>query len=230
MLEIDVTDDWRRTFPGGHIGVLLVEGADNTRRKTPLDTYKKTVESQIREQFGRLSRADLLKLNRTSAYRKYYKAFSKTYHVQLQLESIAHKGKSLPRISPLVDANFTAEMKTLILTAGHDADRLEEPVRVDASRGHETLTQMNGNIKTLKPNDMMMCDAKGVVCSIIYGQDHRTPISPETRRALYVSYAPAGIPASAVSEQLEVRVAGRFPLFSPERFDSQYILSVVRHF
>lgn len=215
MLDIKVTDHWRRAFPGCQVGVLLIRDVDNTVRQTDLDPYKKKLESQIREKFENYSRADLLELEQMKAYRKYYKTFNKTYHVLLQLESIAHKGKSLPSVNPLVDANFAAEMKTLILTAGHDADLLKEPVRIDASRGKEIFIQMNGAQKTLKPNDMMMCDAKGVVCTVIYGQDQRTPISPKTRRALYVSYVPAGIPASTVSDQLE-QIKRNVHRFSPE--------------
>ena len=47
--------------------------------------------------------------------------------MQLQLESIVLKAKSLPDVSPAVDANFMAEVETLILTAGHDVEMLAEP-------------------------------------------------------------------------------------------------------
>ncbi|MEZ4519935.1 MAG: hypothetical protein R3C44_24935 [Chloroflexota bacterium] len=70
---------------------------------------------------------------------------------------------------------------------------LAAPVTIDATQGGEQFTQMNGSTRFLKPNDMMMTDGKGIVCTIIYGQDKRTPISPKTRRALYVAYAPAGV-------------------------------------
>jgi hypothetical protein len=50
---------------------------------------------------------------------------------------------------------------------------------------------------------MMMSDGKGIICTIIYGQDARTPISPNTRRALYVAYAPAGISGAMVQQQLD---------------------------
>lgn len=215
MLDIEVTDRWRSEFPGGQVGVLLIGNVTNTSRQTNLDPYKKRLKAKIREKFEKFSRADLLELEQMKAYRKYYKAFNKTYHVQLQLESIAHKNKSLPSVSPLVDANFCAEMKTLILTAGHDADLLNEPVRIDASQGGEILIQMNGAKKTLKPNDMMMCDAKGVVCTVIYGQDQRTAISLKTCRAFYVSYVPAGISTSTVSDQLE-QIKRNIYRFSPE--------------
>jgi len=84
------------------------------------------------------------------------------------------------------------------LTASHDADKLAPPVTIDASTGRETLPMMNGERKQIKANDMMMTDAGGVVCTIIYGQDLRTPVTVDTRRVLYVTYAPAGITRTAV--------------------------------
>jgi DNA/RNA-binding domain of Phe-tRNA-synthetase-like protein len=203
MFQIDVTDRWHTTFPGGHVGILLVGNVDNSPRITPLDQRKRAIESRLRHTFAGFSRTDLLELAVLQAYRTYYKKFGKTYHVQLQLESVVHNGKSLPNVSPLVDANFAAELETLILTAGHDADLLEAPLTIDATHGGETFAQLHGSVRSLKPQDMMMSDAKGIICTIIYGQDVRTPISPNTRRALYVAYAPAGIPRAMVQQQLD---------------------------
>lgn len=82
-------------------------------------------------------------------------------------------------------------------------------------QGHEEFIQMNGRIITLKSNDMMMKDSQGVVCTIIYGQDQRTPISPQTRRALYVSYAPPGISRKSVQKQLD-SIRDNILLFAPK--------------
>jgi DNA/RNA-binding domain of Phe-tRNA-synthetase-like protein len=60
---------------------------------------------------------------------------------------------------------------------------------------------------------MIMRDAEGVCCSIIYGQDARSPISSETSHVLYVAYAPAGVPAEAVESQLR-RIEENIRLFS----------------
>jgi DNA/RNA-binding domain of Phe-tRNA-synthetase-like protein len=203
MVQIERTDRWHTTFPGGHVGILLIGNVDNTPRITPLEQQKRATESRLRDRFAGFSRTDLLELAVLQAYRTYYKTFGKTYHVQLQLESIVHNRKSLPNVSPLVDANFAAELETLILTAGHDADLLQAPLTIDASQGGEIFTQINGSTRSLKPHDMMMSDSKGVICTIIYGQDARTPISPNTRRALYVAYAPAGISGTMVQQQLD---------------------------
>ena len=214
MIQLNVTQRWHETFPGGHVGVLLVGKVDNTKRTTPLDEHKRAVEARLRGEFAGFTRADLLETKVLGAYRDFYQRFGNTYHVQLQLESII-KGKPLPSVSPLVDANFAAELETLVLTAGHDADVLESPLTLDAAQGGETLTGMNGSVKTLKSGDMMMTDAAGIVCTIIYGQDARTPISPATRRALYVAYAPSGVPPESVKQQLET-LRKNVLLFAPE--------------
>ncbi len=213
MIQINVTDRWRANFSGGHVGVLLVGKVDNTARAAPLDERKREIEMRLREKFGGFSRAELLELEVLKAYRNFYKRFGNTYHLQLQLESIL-KGKSLPSVSPLVDANFAAELETLVLTAGHDADLLTSPLTLDATRGGEAFTGMNGFVKTLKPDDVMMTDALGIVCTIIAGQDARTLISPATRRALYVAYAPPGIPVAAAERQLEI-IRKNVLLFAP---------------
>lgn len=202
-MDIFFTDAWQHTFAGAHIGILQVNNVDNTQTSPMLTAYKRDLETRLRERYGHMTRADLQALPVLRAYRDYYQQFGNTYHVQLQLESIVHKNKSLPEISPLVDINFAAELDTLILTAGHDADKLEPPITIDVTSTGETFSQLTGKTRTLKSGDMMMRDARGVVCTILYGQDQRTAISQGTRNALYIAYAPPGIPKVAVEKQLE---------------------------
>ncbi len=213
--DIRVSDGWKNAYPGAHIGLLLVNNVDNSRRPTALDEHKMAVTSRLRARFASYGRSELQELDVLKAYKNYYKKFNKTYHVQLQLESILLKGKSLPHVNPLVDANFAAEMESMLLTAGHDAELLVQPVKIDVSTGAEAFVQMNGEKKTLKVNDMMMVDAEGVVCTVIYGQDARTPISPKTSRALFVTYVPPGIEAEAVNQHIEM-IKSNVLLFAPE--------------
>jgi DNA/RNA-binding domain of Phe-tRNA-synthetase-like protein len=204
MIKIELTARWHEAFPESHIGLLLVGNVDNRKRSTPLDERKLEVEADLRAKYVGQSRAELQELEVLRAYREYYRRFDQTYHVQSQLESVVHKGKSLPNVSPLVDANFAAELQSLVLTAGHDADLLEVPVCIGSTLGGEVFEQMNGTTRTLKAHDMLMSDASGIVCTILMGQDKRSAISERTRRALYVAYAPAGVPFAAVQHQLEL--------------------------
>jgi DNA/RNA-binding domain of Phe-tRNA-synthetase-like protein len=203
MLKITATDAWKEAHPGGKIGLLEISGVDNTQHAPELDQEKRAIEERLREKFADLSRNDFLAMPVMSAYHRYYRKFGYTYHVLLQLESVVHKGKSLPNVSPLVDANFAAELETLILTAGHDAAQLKVPVVIDVAREGDQIIQMSGKQKDVPVGDMLMNDAEGVACTILRGQDNRSPISKTTTHVIYVSYAPAGITEAQVQAQLD---------------------------
>jgi DNA/RNA-binding domain of Phe-tRNA-synthetase-like protein len=184
--------------------LLELSGLENTSSSSRLNERKREIEADLRERYKGFARKDFLALPVMAEYDRYYTRFNKTYHVQLQLESIVLNGKHLPDVSPAVDANFMAEVETLILTAGHDSQKLRGPIVIDVSRESEQMTQMNGAPKAIRSGDMIMRDADGICCSIIYGQDARSPISPKTSRVLYVAYAPAGVTADIVEGQLRL--------------------------
>jgi DNA/RNA-binding domain of Phe-tRNA-synthetase-like protein len=223
MLSISAVDPWRTTHPGAVIGLLELSSTVNTHSSPQLDERKRKTEARLRERYKGFTRQDFLSLSVMSDYERYYKRFNKTYHVQLQVESIVLKGKNLPDVSPLVDANYIAEMETLVLTAGHDVAKLYGSILIDVAREGDCITQMNGASKAIRAGDMIMRDANGVCCSIIYGQDVRSPISSETSRVLYVAYAPAGVPAETVEAQLR-RIEENIRLFSPTAIVEQHQL------
>ena len=223
MLSILATNEWRNTHPGGIIGLLELSGIEHTHLSSSLDKRKRETEAYLREQYQGFTRQDFLALPVMSAYEKYYKHFDKTYHVLLQVESIVLKGKNLPNVLPLVDANFIAEVETIVLTAGHDVAKLHEPIFIDVSRKGDQMKQMNGASKVIRAGDMVMKDADGISCSIIYGQDNRSPISGDTTHVLYVAYAPAGVPAELVDSQLQ-KIEENVRLFSPNFIVEQHRL------
>ncbi len=214
MLLISETEEWRKTHPGAVIGLLELSEVNNTAKSSRLDSRKREIEAYLRASYQGFTRNDFLSLPVISAYKRYYKQYKKTYHVQLQIESIVLKGKNLPNVSPLVDSNFIAELETFVLTAGHDAAKLQEPILIDVSHEGEQMTQMNGAIKVIRGGDMIMRDVEGVCCSVIYGQDNRSPISRDTSHVLYVSYAPADVLPELVDAQLR-KIEEYVRLFSP---------------
>jgi DNA/RNA-binding domain of Phe-tRNA-synthetase-like protein len=198
-----ITEAWRAAYPGASAGILAIHGVSNPAVHPELERRKQVIESDLRAQFAGKTRADIEALPVIHAYNEYYKAFKKTYHVQLQLESIAFKGKAIPSVAALVEAMFMAEVKNRLLTAGHDLDSLQLPVTIHVAQGSETYTTLRGQEQTLKANDMYMADRSGIISSIIYGPDQRTQITPDTTRALFTVYAPPGIEARFVRSHLE---------------------------
>ena len=180
-----------------------MRGAANPAHDARLEQRKATLEEELRGRYARQDRAALLRDPRLQAYDAYYKRFKKTYHVQLQLESIIFKGKSIPSVAALVEAMFMAEMDGLLLTAGHDLDTLHLPLTLDVADGTESYTLLRGEPQVTKAGDMLIRDGEGIISSIVYGPDQRTQINPDTRNAIFTIYAPAGIAAEQVRRQLE---------------------------
>jgi DNA/RNA-binding domain of Phe-tRNA-synthetase-like protein len=194
-----ITPEWKAAFPGACAGILVMRDADNPAGHPQLAQCKTMIENQLREDFQNIP----VDNETLEIYTKHYKRFKKTYHVKLQLKSIVQKGKSIPDAQALVQAMFMAEMKNMLLTAGHDLDKLHLPLVLDVSTGDETYTLMRGTEQQLKAGDMYIRDGQGILSDVIYGPDKRSSIDPNTRNAIYTVYAPAGIPQQAVLDHLQ---------------------------
>jgi DNA/RNA-binding domain of Phe-tRNA-synthetase-like protein len=211
----EVTEAWKSAFPQAHAGVLVMKEVVNPASHAGLERRKAALMAEIRSRYGGLERSQLEILPCLQVFGSYYKRFKKTYHVQLQLESIAFKGKSNPSVAAQVEAMFMAEVKNMLLTAGHDLDSLQLPARLDVTKGDEVYTLMRGQSQQVKPGDMMISDGKGIMSNIIYGPDQRTQIQPGTRNVIYTTYAPAGISKQAVTGHLQ-DIREYVGLFAPD--------------
>lgn len=175
----------------------------NPAHHTELEKHKAELEKQLRIQFAGQDRAAIASHPVLQVYGKYYRRFKKTYHVQLQLESIVLKGKSIPSVASLVECMFMAEVKNMLLTAGHDLDKLGLPLTLDVTQGTERYTVMRGEEQTVKAGDMTISDQAGIISNIIYGPDQRTQITASTRNVTFTVYAPAGIEVQLITQHLE---------------------------
>jgi DNA/RNA-binding domain of Phe-tRNA-synthetase-like protein len=203
MMEFILSEVWKADYPGAAAGILSLRGVCNPDYHPALDGKKEELEHELRSKYSGYDRSTLRELPTIQAYHHYYKPFKKTYHVQLQLESVVFKGKSIPRVAALVEAMFMAELKNLLLTAGHDADAIQAPLRIDVAEGSESYIRINHKEQKLKSSDMMIADSQGVISSVLYGPDHRTRITSTTQRVIFTVYAPPGIGEKGVDEHLQ---------------------------
>lgn len=199
---IVVSEEWKVAYPGASAGILVMRNVANPARHAVLDQQKADLETQLRSQFSGYDRAKLAEIPILHAYNKYFKQFKKTYHVQLQLESVVFKSKSIPNVAALVEAMFMAELKNMLLTAGHDLEALQLPVTLGVSKGDERYVMINGQEQMLKPGDMMMTDGGGVISNVLYGPDQRTRIMSSTNQVLFMVYVPPGIEEQIVYNHL----------------------------
>jgi DNA/RNA-binding domain of Phe-tRNA-synthetase-like protein len=208
MFEFQISERWKKSYPDACAGVLVLHGVTNGEPSPALQKWVQGIEEDLKACYAGWDRTAIGELPVIRAYNAYYRRFKKTYHVQLQLESVVIRGRSLPRGPALLEAMFSAELKNQLLTAGHDLSSIIGTVKLDAAQGDEVYQTLSGESKTLKTGDMFLADEMGVISSVIYGPDGRTRLSATTRNALFTVYAPGDISQEAVLRHLEDIRAG----------------------
>ncbi len=201
-MNVILSERWKEEYPRAGVGILAMTDLVNPTSDGESERRKRALEVDLRERYAAGGKAAIRALPVMQTYAAFYKEFGKSYHVQLQTESVVLQGKSLSSVSALVDTMFMAELKNGLLTAGHDLDAVQQPVTIDVARGTESCIMMNGKEQTLKPGDMFMSDTAGVISSVLNGPDARTRITSNTIAALFVVYAPEGISREAVLQHL----------------------------
>jgi DNA/RNA-binding domain of Phe-tRNA-synthetase-like protein len=220
---LNVTENWQKLYPGARAGVLVMSTTTNPVGHPALDARRLQAEESLRQRFTGLDRSALLALPVQQAYTAYYRRFKKTYHVLLQVESIAFKGRPIPNVEGLVQAMFIAELENMLLTAGHDLDLIELPLTLDTAAGGESYTGFNGQEQILKAGDMFIACQQGIISSVLSGPDARTRITSATRRAVYTVYAPPGIEEVLLHHHLE-SIRASVLLFDPQaECEGEYI-------
>jgi DNA/RNA-binding domain of Phe-tRNA-synthetase-like protein len=195
----EATPEWKEKHPGAIAAILALRGVRNPETDAALDEARKQLEADLRARFGAMDRPALRATEPIAAYDRYYRGFGQTYHVQHQVESVAVKGKAIPRRAALVEAMFMAELETQILTAGHDLDLLQLPILVDIANPGDQIVLPNGMSKEPPTGDMLMRDGQGIISTVVLGPDQRTRITPATTAALFAIYAPEGVGEEQVS-------------------------------
>ncbi len=210
--SITTTARFHEIYPDARVGIMVLDAIKCPAASEKLDENKLEIETALRQRFT--DKSILREQPVLQAYRSYYKLYQKTYHVQSQLESVIFGGRSIPSVTPVVEAMFMAELDNMLLTAGHDLASLESPLLVDLGNEESMYTLMNGIPQNLKNNDMCMRDQQGYISSVIHGPDQRTRLSPTTSNALFVVYAPEGIQEELIKKHFS-DIFRYVTLFSP---------------
>jgi DNA/RNA-binding domain of Phe-tRNA-synthetase-like protein len=212
---IQVTEAFRSSFPRARLGLLAMSEVANPAVDSQLQLRKAEIEQELRERHQGAERSQLKQLPVMQAYVQYYARFEKTYHLLLQLESVALKGKPIPSVAALVEAMFMAEIRNGLLTAGHDLEKVSLPLTLGVAAGGERYQGIRGRDETCKGGDMMIADREGIISSVMCGPDSRTRIAPWTTKALFTVYAPEGVEEDSVRSHLQ-ELEGYVRLVSPE--------------
>ena len=201
--------------PNIPFGIMVMHNVQNPKNHPILNAEKKELEEHIRKIYGHLNRAELKQTSPLMEYNAFYKQFKKTYHVQLQIESIAHKQKALPSVASLVEAMFMAELKNQLLTAGYDYDKLQGPLEVTFSTGENSFIGIGGKEKNPPSKDVVLSDNNNILGSILCGPDHQCRITEQTTNVLFAIYGVPNISQSDIHNHLD-DIANYVRIISPD--------------
>ena len=197
----------KELFPNLKVGLLLISNIKNTYSNDRMAHAKDALIENLKQQYGSLSRKELNATKVLQGYYLYYKSFTKTYHVLLQLESVLFKGKDVPLVSPIVQSMFMAELKNHFLTSVHDYSKIVGDLYLGCTNGNELFTMFNGEQKQLKEHDLYIRDSKDLISNVLNGMDERTKVMADTRTALYTVYVPFMVEDEEVMRHLNDMVA-----------------------
>lgn len=172
-----------------------------------LDEACRELEINLRSQYGGMDRKQLRELPTMRAFDAHFAPFGKSYHVLLQLESVAVKGRPIPNRLCAVTALFMAELRQGLVAAGHDMKPLTPPLTMAASTAGERYIGFGDKEIVLPANDMTLRDAQGILSSVLYGPQGCSPIVSSTVDVLYTIYSPAGAPDEALEAQIQDLIA-----------------------
>ena len=210
MLEL--SEGFRKTYPGTGVGLLAIRGVANPADCPPLDRVKAALEEELKVKYA--DKAAIKADPVIGVYRNYYKRFKSTYHVLNQVHSVAHQGRSIPKVAALVEAMFAAELKNMVLTSGHDLCSLEPPLVMDVAGEGVGFTMLSGREASVKAGDILFRDAAGPAGSVIHGPDQRTMIRPETRDVVFLAWGVPDLDPGIIEKHLE-DMAGYIRIIAP---------------
>lgn len=200
-------------YPGTQLGVLIVKGISQKAECKKEDEV--IFLNALRKKYEGVTRKELKTQSPVDAYAAYYKRFGQSYHLLAQLDSMLRGEKTCASKSPLLQSMFFNELESMLLTAGHDLNKLKPPLHLNLAAGNECYQSISGRELTAAAGDMIMSDSTRVFSSILKGPDYDTRLTPDTRDVLLTIYAPPGIDAFKVKTAL-VRLEERIRAFAPD--------------
>ncbi len=197
-MHVVLTPAFYAAYPDGIFGMLIVRGCANRPRALAITSEERAVEARLRSQFP----GDTIEAHPIArAYAQYFRRYGGRYPVVHQAKTVL-AGRPIESNSALVEAMFTAELDSLILTSGHDLQALQSPLVVDVAVAGDAYTKLSGKDQMLKMGDMVVRDAEGIIASVVHGPDARTRLQRETTAALFGAWCPVGITSSTVEGHL----------------------------
>jgi lysyl-tRNA synthetase class 1 len=183
LVDVEV----KSVFPSARVGVLFVEGIDNSRDISGVLPLIRAEEQSFREKyFGK----DLSSLRGIKVWREAYSLFgAKPKDYKSSIEALSKrvlKGEQLPSINPLVDIYNYISLKYVLPVGGVDLSKVVGDIRLCFANGSENFVKMgSSNVEHPEKGEVIYKDDKEVICRRWnWRESENTKITSSTSRAL----------------------------------------------
>ena len=181
-----ISHNYLNAYPDVGFGLVLISGCRDAENPTGFDPYKRKLLRKMRK---RETLAHITE--RIETYADFFQRFGFDCPLTQHLKRTVNSG--FPRYSLFVDAHFMAEMCAGILVAVTDFDKFEGDLSLDVADENEICAGMGGREFVTKKGEIVLRDAKDIVCVLCQGADEKTRVSQATENVLFYAYAVPGI-------------------------------------
>jgi len=199
VIELDLGPDVKGRL---RIGLLTLEGVSVRPGDPALDGEVDGACASFRERYGEGRSAEV---PGAPDARTLYKALgidpTKTRPSNEALLRRALKGETLYRINTLVDALNLVSLRAQLPFGLYDLDRVKPPVVLRKGRAGEGYEGIRKGLVNVEARPVLV-DAEGPFGNPT-SDSARTMITPGTRNALVVAYAPAGYSLARLNDVLD---------------------------
>jgi DNA/RNA-binding domain of Phe-tRNA-synthetase-like protein len=186
-----------KSYPEVGFGLTLITGCRDAANPEGFDLYKRKLLRKMRK------RENLAQITgRIETYAGFFRQFGFECPLPHHLKRTVNSG--FPRYSLFVDAHFMAEMAAGILVAVTDYATFDGNLTLDLADENEICAGMGGRDFLTQKNEIVLRDAKEIVCVLCQGADEKTRVKAETEDVLFYAYAVPGIDRSFLKEGLMI--------------------------
>jgi len=197
VIHFSLSPAYMAHYEGVAFGLTLISGCQNSANPQGFDHYKRKLLRKMRK------RENLVRIaERVDIYDQFFKSFGYECPLPKHLKRTINSG--FPRYNLMVDAHFMAEMCGGILVAVGDYDRFDGALTLDLANEGEICRGMGNRSMRTRKGEIVLRDAREIVCVLCQGADEKTRVKDATRNVLFYAYAVPGIEACYLKEGLTV--------------------------
>jgi DNA/RNA-binding domain of Phe-tRNA-synthetase-like protein len=197
MRGFSITSAYSQRYPGVGFGLAFIRDCRNPENPEGFDQFKR---KQLRQMRRREILAGVSK--RIDAYAGFFESFGHPCPLPQHLKRTINSG--FPRYSLYLDAHFLAEMCAGILVAVADEDRFDGDLFLDVAAADEASLGLGNRRFLTREGEIVLRDAKDIVCVLCQGADEKTRVHPDTRNVLFYAYAVPGIESAYLAQGLSL--------------------------